>query len=98
MTPEGKVATLRNAQLLCGAVGIVAIVASWSSVTSAEPRYTYRVEHSIYGEIGSYSNDVEVSGNATTIATEADIRISVLGAILYRQQASRVERWTGAML
>ena len=74
------------------------MVVDVSSAAASERQYTYRVDHSMYGEIGTYRNNVRVSGNDTAIDTEADIRISLLGIILYRQHASRIERWTGDRL
>lgn len=58
----------------------------------------YRVQHSRYGNIGIYTNQVEKNGNTTTVTTRADIKVSILGVVLYRQEASRQERWAGDRL
>jgi hypothetical protein len=66
---------------------------------SASPgRMVYRVQHSRYGNIGTYSNAVEKSGNATTVTTEAHIAVSILGVVLYRQDIARQERWNADRL
>jgi hypothetical protein len=83
---------------LTGVVGFCAIVVGVSPVTASEQQHSYRVEHSVYGEIGIYRDNVRVNGSDTAIETEVDIRISVFGIILYRQHASRVERWTDGRL
>src|SRR5260221_7148505 len=63
-------------------------------VASASPeRMVYRVQHSRYGNIGTYSNAVEEAGNVTTVTTEAHIAVSILGFVLYRQDIGRQERW-----
>jgi hypothetical protein len=66
---------------------------------SASPeRMVYRVQHSRYGNIGTYSNAVEKAGNVTTVTTEAHILVSVLGVVLYRQDIARQERWNADRL
>jgi Domain of unknown function (DUF6134) len=66
---------------------------------SASPeRMVYRVQHPRYGNIGTYSNAVEKSGNTTTVTTEAHILVSVLGVVLYRQDIARQERWNADRL
>src|SRR5258706_2728335 len=66
---------------------------------SASPeRMVYRVQHSRYGNIGTYSNAVEKAGNMTTVTTEAHIAVSVLGVVLYRQEIARPERWNADRL
>ncbi len=58
----------------------------------------YTVKHSIYGDIGSYSNTVERSGDTTTVLTEAHLKVSVLGIVLHREDARRQERWRDGRL
>jgi len=79
--------------VLSGAVAICMIVATGSPAAAFQQRYTYRVHDSVYGSIGTYRNDVEKIGGATTVTTEANIRVSLLGITLYNQDVSRIERW-----
>ncbi len=72
---------------------ICMVVAAGPSAAASKQRYTYRVDDSVYGEIGTYSNDVEIAADATTITTEAHIKVSLLGITLYNQEVSRTERW-----
>jgi hypothetical protein len=53
----------------------------------------YRVKHSTYGDIGTYSNTVEQTGDTTTVQTEAHFKVSLLGIVLHREDAQRTERW-----
>jgi hypothetical protein len=80
--------------LLLGPMLIESLPAS-----SASPeRMVYRVQHSRYGNIGTYSNAVEKAGTMTTVTTEAHIAVSILGVVLYRQDAARQERWSADRL
>lgn len=83
---------------LSGAVAICAIGATVSTAAASQQRCNYQIHDSLYGEIGIYSNTIEKSGDATTVTTEAHIRVSLLGAVLYNQDVSRIERWVGGRL
>ena len=74
---------------------LVQSVPAWSA---ASERMVYRVQHARYGDIGTYSNAVEKSGNATTVTTEAHILVSILGVVLYRQDIARQEHWNADRL
>jgi len=95
---QGEVGILDKRSLLLALLGAAAIcpaVAATPAAADSRPRYTYRVHDAIYGAIGTYSYDVDESGGATTITTEARIRVSFLGIVLYSQDVSRIERWLG---
>jgi hypothetical protein len=64
----------------------------------APQRMIYSVHHSRYGNIGTYSNAVDKTGDMTTVTTDAHIQVSLLGIVLYRQDAQRQERWSGNRL
>lgn len=59
---------------------------------------TYSVKHSVFGDIGTYSNLIETSGAATTIKTTAHFLVKALGVGLHREDAQRVEQWQGDRL
>jgi hypothetical protein len=66
---------------------------------AAAMQLNYRVTHSTYGEIGTYSNAIEPSaGGATTVQTRAHFAVKVLGVTLHREDAERTERWQGNRL
>jgi hypothetical protein len=87
-------AVLRNtpwAALACAAL--------MAGAAHAAPyKLTYRVDHSTYGGIGTYTNIVDKVGNTTTVKTEGRIRVGLMGVVLYRQDADRTERWVGGRL
>src|ERR1700694_1488364 len=74
------------------------LIESVPALSASPERMVYRVQHSRYGNIGTYSNAVEKAGNATTVTTEGHILVSVLGVVLYRQDITRQERWTADRL
>ncbi len=58
----------------------------------------YRVTHSKYGDIGTYTNTIDVEGPTTTVTTKLNIQVRVIGITVYRQTAERVEEWQGGRL
>ena len=79
---------------------VVAGEASVPASSAAEPatRLVYRVQHSEHGDVGTYTNTVEKSADATTVNTQGRIKVSVLGIPAYSQSFDRVERWKGSRL
>ena len=59
---------------------------------ASEQRLTYTVQMSPYGTIGTYQSAKQKNGDETTITTEAHIKVSLAGVVLYRLEISRVER------
>jgi hypothetical protein len=60
---------------------------------------TYRVEHSTFGNIGTYINTIEPSvGGTTTVQTRVHFVVKVLGVTLHHEDAERTERWQGNRL
>jgi hypothetical protein len=74
------------------------LIKSVPAFSASPERLVYRVQHSRYGNIGTYSNAVEKSDNVTTVTTEGHILVSVLGVVLYRQEIARQERWNAGRL
>ena len=58
----------------------------------------YEVKHSVFGDIGTYSNLIESSGGIITIKTAAHFLVKALGVGLHREDAQRVEQWQGDRL
>jgi hypothetical protein len=58
----------------------------------------YQVQHSVFGDIGTYSNVIETTGTAVTIKTAAHLLVKALGVGLHREDAQRVEQWQGNRL
>ncbi|HEV2302552.1 MAG TPA: DUF6134 family protein [Stellaceae bacterium] len=81
---------------LCAAAACLAVA---SPASAASPvQLIYRVDHSIFGNIGTYSNTIQTGGDTTTVSTTAHFRVRVLGVVMHREDATRTERWNGDRL
>ena len=47
-----------------------ALIGSMPALSASPERLVYRVQHSRYGNIGTYSNAVEKAGNVTTVTLD----------------------------
>jgi hypothetical protein len=61
------------------------------AAAGSEQRLTYAVQMSPYGTIGTYQSAKQKNGDETTITTDAHIKVSLAGVVLYRLEISRVE-------
>jgi len=92
--------------LLCARVRASAAVAgalacalgACAAVAETPAQFIYRVSHSTFGDIGTYSNTIEPRGDSTTVQTRAHFEVSMLGVRMYREDAQRTERWQGNRL
>jgi len=71
---------------------------SASAVSNPTQQLRYRVRHSVFGNVGTYTNTVQTVGNMTTVRTSAHFLVTVLGVGLHREDAERTERWQGDRL
>ena len=71
-------------------------VVSAASTLTQELRY--QVQHSVFGNIGTYTNVVQSLGDVTTVRTSAHFLVKVLGVSMHREDAERTERWQGGRL
>ena len=60
---------------------------------AAPMQLTYRVTHSTFGNIGTYTNTIEPAAGGVTVQTRAHFQVKVLGVNLYNEDAQRTERW-----
>lgn len=60
--------------------------------------YTYAVEHPTFGHIGTYTNIVDQIGNRTNVESVLHVEVRLLGIVVYRQDATRSEEWSGNRL
>jgi hypothetical protein len=87
-----------GAWLLAGAL-LVGVLGDPAQAMAESPRQlTYDVKHSVFGDIGTYTNLIETSGTITTIKTAAHFLVKALGVGLHREDAQRVEQWQGDRL
>jgi hypothetical protein len=93
----GRGARAKSFLAIAGLLG--AFLADDGAAVSADSyALRYRVKHATYGDIGTYSNTVERTGDTTTVLTEAHFKVSLLGIVLHREDARRTERWRGDRL
>jgi len=69
-----------------------------SSIAAAPVTLNYEVDHSLYGNVGTYSNTIARDGATVTVRTAARFKASLLGIVYYREDADRTERWQGKRL
>lgn len=80
-------------------IAALSLAAAFAVPACAAPeRYEYRVIHPTYGDIGTYSNTVDRVGDDTEVTSELRIVVRILGIVVYRQEAQRIERWHGQTL
>src|SRR5258708_12769919 len=70
--------------LCLGAVGVQPVPAAAAAPLTLE----YRVKHPTYGDIGSYTNIIERSGDSVRVQTVVRIAVKVFGATPYRADAA----------
>jgi hypothetical protein len=58
----------------------------------------YRVEHPLYGDIGTYTTVVERHGDAVEVRSDLHIAVKLLGVVVHRQDGTSVERWDAGRL
>jgi hypothetical protein len=84
---------------LLALLALVLAGAGRPTAASADTRQlVYDVKHSVFGDIGTYSNLIESSGAVITIKTAAHFLVKALGVGLHREDAQRVEQWQGDRL
>jgi hypothetical protein len=82
--------------IFVGTMGYAADSASTDSTPTEQLRY--RVRHSVFGNVGTYTNVVQTVGDRTTVRTSAHFLVTLLGVGLHREDAERTERWQGGRL
>jgi hypothetical protein len=60
--------------------------------------YTYSVEHALYGHIGTFSDTVAQNGDLKRIDSKLRVAVRILGIVVHREEADRVEIWQGDRL
>ena len=86
---------------LIAVLGILANSMGGNAVVASSPSaelLRYRVHHSVFGNIGTYTNMVETAGDVTMVRTSVHFLVTMLGVALHREDAERTERWQGDRL
>ncbi len=82
--------------ILAGTIGYAA--PGTAADSGSTEQLHYRVRHSVFGNIGTYTNLVQSIGDMTTVRTTAHFLVTTLGVGLHREDAERTERWRGGRL
>lgn len=90
--------TISSTALVSAVLASVMAMLPAAHAATGSQRLEYRVQHSKYGEVGTYTNTVERNGDSTTVSSKGRIKVSLLGIPVYSQQFERTERWNGAKL
>jgi hypothetical protein len=84
------------AMTIVGLFGGLLIAGPATAQGSAQ--FTYHVDHSVFGDIGTYTNTVEPTQDGVTVKTRAHFEVKMLGVRMHREDADRTERWQGNRL
>jgi hypothetical protein len=80
-------------------VGVfIGAIAAGPAAAQVSAQFVYLVHHSVFGDIGTYTNIVEPSREGTTVRTHVHFDAKMLGVRLHHQDADRIERWQGNRL
>lgn len=96
--PARLAGRLLRSLALVGALLVGASGGSAAAIADSPRELVYDVKHSVFGDIGSYTNLIETSGAIITIKTAAHFLVKALGVGLHREDAQRVEQWQGDRL
>jgi hypothetical protein len=81
------------------AVGfVVSLMTAGPALAQASAQFAYRVSHSVFGDIGTYTNTIVSARDGTTVQTQAHFEVKMLGVRMYHEDAERTERWQGNRL
>jgi hypothetical protein len=98
-TSNSLILPIKRSAIGLALVTILGVVASGGPAASASAeQLRYRVRHSVYGNIGTYTNIVQSVGDVTTVRTSVHLVVKMLGVGLHHEDAERTERWHGDRL
>lgn len=83
-------ATLRPLLVCAALIGTCAVI---RPAMAGSDVYEYRIEHPIYGDIGTYTNIVNQTGTTADVETKLNIVVKLLGIVVHREEAERSEHW-----
>lgn len=81
---------MTRARAIAGALGLSAMAAT-APALAGQQVYTYSVVHPIYGEIGTFTDTIERSAEATRIDSHLRVSVKLLGVTAYREESDATE-------
>lgn len=89
----------RIAVALASAVTAGAFSLAGAAIAAAPPQILeYKIKHALYGDIGTYTNRIVRDGDRVEVTSALRVAVKVLGVVVYRREADRLERWQGDRL
>lgn len=85
------------ASLVASAVALADTTAPLASARVSQI-FDYKVTHALYGDIGTYRNVIERTGDTVAVHSTLDLAVRFLGFSVYRETGQRFERWRGDRL
>jgi len=85
------------ARAIVAAMGL-SVIAGITPALAGPQVYIYSVVHPIYGEIGTFTDTIDRSPEATRIDSRLRIAVKFLGIVVYRQEANTTEIMRGNRL
>jgi hypothetical protein len=73
------------AMTIAGLLAGVLIAGPAKAQSSAQ--FVYQVNHSVFGDIGTYTNTVEPTRDGVTVKTKAHFEVKMLGVRMHREDA-----------
>jgi hypothetical protein len=98
MTSKARPATAALSVAIASVLAAGVLFNTCQAASDAPRQLQYRARHSLFGDIGSYTNTIEPTGDTTMIRTSVHLRVTALGVVLHREDAERTERWRGDTL
>ena len=92
-TALGEMVTRRAMNIWLAGLTASGLIPSYGANASTKRLLAYKAAHSLYGDIGTYSNDIEEDNETTVIRTLVRLSVRVLRIVLYRENADRIEIW-----
>ena len=81
---------MTRAKAIAGAMSL-GLLAGATPALAGQQVYTYTVVHPIYGEIGTFTDTIDSSAEATRIDAHLRVAVKLLGVVAYREESDTTE-------
>ncbi|HXP72736.1 MAG TPA: DUF6134 family protein [Stellaceae bacterium] len=88
---------MTRARAIAGAMSL-SVMASAAPALAGQQVYTYSVVHPIYGEIGTFTDTIDRTPEATRIDSHLLVTVTLLGVVAYREESDATEVLRGNRL
>jgi len=100
MMAKSKLLPRAAALVLALALGAASMQRAEAATSSDPTTQLYRVTHSMFGEIGRFSQTIRAEGNQVVVESELNVRVTMLfsAIVLHEVRSSMREVWGGGKL